>query len=298
MTGLKWGILYLLSVLFFSFIYYTFWKCNPDSFIINSDLNVHPFYDINKMLWDDAEYDYKLGDEVNLKELKKENDEYVLKRNKDKNELVKINDKIQRTERELNALYEIQNNEIDKNKEKYEQEKLSPFIIKERKLGEIIANLEKELPQKIKTEDDVRKIQFINDKRVELATVRLEKARQSYNNADFFLHNIASFMSQETREKITTLNNQEIEYHEERFQLEKMMRDSRSTVIENIGRYINRYRERVDIIDFFYFSIGISTTTTFGDIVASDKIIRAVVSIQLILCILIVGGFVNSILKK
>jgi hypothetical protein len=52
---------------------------------------------------------------------------------------------------------------------------------------------------------------------------------------------------------------------------------------------------RVGFVDFLYFSIGVSTTTTFGDIIPNHTVTRFVVTLQLLASIIIVGLFVNSL---
>ena len=106
------------------------------------------------------------------------------------------------------------------------------------------------------------------------------------------------FTSKETRDDLIKLNEQRTSYNDKRFKLVKEMGDKRSAAIDNVGRYYKQYMARLNIIDFIYFSVGISTTTTFGDMVASDRLIRAFVSLQLLLCIFIVGGFLNSVMNK
>jgi hypothetical protein len=90
-------------------------------------------------------------------------------------------------------------------------------------------------------------------------------------------------MSQETRDRYAELNQRETDAYEDRYQLEENMRNARSITLDKIEEYIKEFRNKLDIVDFLYFSVGISTTTTFGDIVANDRVVRAVVSFQLIL---------------
>ena len=293
-----WAVIYFSVVIFFAFLYYGFWLYRPDSFIINSELNVHPFYDMNVMLWSDEGYDYPMGSGIDLNVLKKENDEYVLKLSKDKNDLEKIDSELADLDNEFNSVYKKKEAEFTDKKKEYEQEMLSAFIEHEKALEASVANFEKESPVIVKTNDDVMKIQRIGDERVRLAEARLETARQSFKVANYILKNLTLFTSKETRDDLIKLNEKRIIYNDKRFELVKEMGGKRSAAIDNVGRYYKKYMARLNPIDFIYFSVGISTTTTFGDIVASDRLIRAFVSLQLLLCIFIVGGFLNSAINK
>ncbi|MGF3807839.1 ion channel [Enterobacter mori] len=293
-----WAGIYFSIVILFAVLYYGFWLLKPDSFIINSELNVHPFYDMNVMLWSDENYDYPMGNGIDLNVLKKENDEYILKLSKDKSDLEKIDSELADLDNEFYSVYKKKEAEFTQKTKEYEQEMLSDFIAHEKALEASVANLEKDSPVIVKTNDDVMKIQRIGDERVRLAEARLETARQSFKIADYILKNLMLFTSKETRDDLIKLNEQRTSYNDKRFKLVKEMGDKRSAAIDNVGRYYKQYMARLNIIDFIYFSVGISTTTTFGDIVASDRLIRAFVSLQLLLCIFIVGGFLNSVMNK
>lgn len=62
--------------------------------------------------------------------------------------------------------------------------------------------------------------------------------------------------------------------------------------------YLQRKKERLEIIDYFdflYFSLGIATNTTFGDISANNKLVKILISLQLLVCIILLAKFLNSI---
>ncbi len=52
---------------------------------------------------------------------------------------------------------------------------------------------------------------------------------------------------------------------------------------------------RLSYFDFLYFSMGVATANTFGDLIPNDRVVRFVIVIQLILCLTLVGLFVNSV---
>lgn len=52
-------------------------------------------------------------------------------------------------------------------------------------------------------------------------------------------------------------------------------------------------RKKVTWIDFFYYSLGIATTTTFGDLVANDYFTKILSAIELLLCLVLVTSFLN-----
>lgn len=52
------------------------------------------------------------------------------------------------------------------------------------------------------------------------------------------------------------------------------------------------------ILDFFYYSVGISTTTTFGDIMASSPGARGMVTFQLLVSIFILAFATSKVVTK
>lgn len=178
------------------------------------------------------------------------------------------------------------------------KKKLAPFISKEKYLEEEIAILEKRSSQEVRAKEDLDLVRLESAKQVELAKIKAEKAQQAYMSSDFIMNNLVSFISQNTREKHIELNRRESDAYRERAQLQDRMIESRAILYDKVYRYREIQIDRINIFDFFYFSIGISTTTTFGDIVANDKLVRAIVSFQLIVCIFVIGGFVSSVLER
>lgn len=298
MKSTTWSLLYLLAVAVFSSFYYCFWLNKPDSFIINPELNVQPFYSVNKLLWSDENTDYQLGNGISLNKLQAENDNYFYQLSHSKNEIFKIEQEMSEIKSDLDKLDEIRNAELDKNKHAYEAKMLAPILQREGKLEVELVELNKYLPAVVKTKADVELVRDVGNKRVELAEIRVEKAQQIYEVAEFFLSNLVGFMSKETIDRYAYLNQRESDLYQERYLIEKNIRDARSLTFDRLEKDFETYRSRLNYFDFLYYSIGISTTTTFGDIVANNRVVRIVVSVQLLICIFIVAGFVNSVVAR
>lgn len=52
---------------------------------------------------------------------------------------------------------------------------------------------------------------------------------------------------------------------------------------------------RLGFFDFIYFSLGVSTTTTFGDIIPNSLWARALVTFQLLFCTIVIGILISHI---
>ncbi|MGP5435026.1 ion channel [Psychrobacter alimentarius] len=299
MSSMKWGGIYVSIVTVFSIIYFFFWLIKPDSFIINSELNVHPFYGMNRFIMEDEKYDYRTGNGIkNISVIKEDIDRYFIDLRLNDRKIKSIESELLKIEADRNKVLEIQENEIYESTQAYKKKKLAPFISKEKYLEEEIAILEKRSSQEVRAKEDLDLVRLESAKQVELAKIKAEKAQQAYMSSDFIMNNLVSFISQNTREKHIELNRRESDAYRERAQLQDRMIESRAILYDKVYRYREIQIDRINIFDFFYFSIGISTTTTFGDIVANDKLVRAIVSFQLIVCIFVIGGFVSSVLER
>ena len=62
---------------------------------------------------------------------------------------------------------------------------------------------------------------------------------------------------------------------------------------ENSWKVREILRKKVTWIDFFYYSLGIATTTTFGDLVANDLFTKFLSAVELLLCLALVTYLFN-----
>ncbi|MGL1031795.1 ion channel [Vibrio vulnificus] len=65
----------------------------------------------------------------------------------------------------------------------------------------------------------------------------------------------------------------------------------------NITRQRDLIANRLSFFDFLFYSVGISTTTTFGDITPNSSGVRILISMQLISCMFIISGLIGSVLN-
>lgn len=296
-SNFKWAIAYLISVIAFSFIYLGYWIYKPDSFIINQDLNVQPFTEINQFLWGESDT-YEVGSFTSLSDLK---DSYDADYKKIKTVLIEL-DKLNIAKAELTETSKIvshkQSEEIDYNFGQYEKRKLEPFLIVERNIAKKILSLEEALPKKIESQADVDKVKELGNAKVELANAKVQTAHQAVENSYAVLDDALSFTNRETIEELNRIYELEREHYKEWHRLENARGELRIKAIDKIREHRRLITEKVNWFDFWFYSVGISTTTTFGDLVPNDRVVKSLVSLQLLVCIFILGGFVNAVLKS
>lgn len=137
----------------------------------------------------------------------------------------------------------------------------------------------------------------ISDKKVELADINLEKVIKESDINLYFLNNYSDFADSNIRENISKLEKQFAEENRKQQKL-KELKEETETELDNF--FSQEYYKRVNFLNFFdflYYSIGISTTTTFGDIVANTRSVRSFVSLQLFISVIILSAFVEEVTK-
>lgn len=293
MSKATWLGLYLFLVFIFSILYCFLWNHSPDNFIVNTELNMTPFEGVRSALWDGE--GYKATTPTALNELE----------NKLKTFLDEISDLDKRSEEiELNLIkiQMAQKDAYSKLKEerilgieKYRKSELSGYEDKERSYLKELSLKEENLRN---FQDPISRYPLIvelGNLRVEYAEFKVTFAQKRYDVESYITSNYGYFGSDETMNLFKNFQKQEIEAREKASNYYKKARDVREEISNLMKLNYEQRISRLGYVDFLYFSIGISTTTTFGDIIANSKVARAFVSIQLVFCVIVLGGFISKI---
>ena len=255
---------------------------------------MHPFQNIDDFLWKDKP-NYQTSFDVNLSQFKKEYDTYYVKISEAEQQIQNIELEHKNLELRLFDLNIKRNSEIDINFKKYDEKKLEPFKNIEKQLKNELAQIEARLPKEVKTETDLDVIKEVGAKRVELAKAKYDTAVQASVNIS---QDITGFISNETWNGYRDVSDARKKLYQERYMYEKNIGDTRVKAINVLKNDMELIRGRVGWSDFAFFSVGISTTTTFGDLVANDVVTKSLVSIQLFICLILVAGFLGAVIKQ
>ncbi len=140
--------MYLAIVFGFSIIYWGTWHVKPDSFILNSELNIYPFQDISEYLWSDSP-EYIPLSTTSLRSLKQEFDEVIIQLKSAEIKLIEVKEKVLEIENNELMLSEKHKTEIDVNILQYENREMEPFLRKEAGLIAQVSRAEKRVPDVI-----------------------------------------------------------------------------------------------------------------------------------------------------
>lgn len=293
----RWAVSYLVSVLVFSVIYYISWQKSPDSFIVNQELNSQPFADINQFIWGEED-NYQIGYTYSLNALKESYDKVYKEIASVLSQLEELKLKKAELEESSKELSKKHADELERNFVTYDEKMLAPYKDAEREQQLVIERLERELPKEVETQKDVDKIKELGVEKIKLAQLRVNTAAQATKNSQEVLDNPLRFVSDAINTEFNRIMLLERQQYEEWRKLELSRGELRVKAIEEISANRKLVLSKVGWVDFWFYSVGISTTTTFGDLVPNNKSTKLLVSLQLLICVFILGGFVNAVIKS
>lgn len=282
---------FLLLILSFAGVYNITWALYPDSFIKNEELNTYPIEDAINLVFEFDNQDTIEIAQVLKSEFRVEIREIALKNKTAINEINALTANIDLLQEKEKSEY---NKLITKWKENVDNYVLNHTKKYEEKLNN--AYIERDvLFNKRGAKKDYQLEVEIANKNIEISELNYKSALEVSEAHKYTLANISEFHDEELlkvnksiENKIRELESKRSEKNMERLDLRRKAYDLLSKVEKN----------NLNCIDFIYYSIGISTTTTFGDIIANSRFIRSVVCIQLLLSILLLARITQNFLKK
>lgn len=278
-------------ILAFSVIYYIAWLVDPDSFIKNSALNSTPVHNAINMAFAYNDVVYEDPDNISSEEFH----EQTLKAKKEFDRITHQNIELEKSlsqqEGNLKVISENLSNAWGKNVQKYvqkmSQEHRKELIVREDEYEIILS----EKNQKNESQINI----MLSKKNIEIAEVKLKIATAESDALEYALSHTREFNEPAI---VSVLNKANKEADDTRSKLvtnRKRMDEIRNNVQNLLNK---RQQEDLNFLDFTFYSIGISTTTTFGDLVANSRIIRMIVCIQLLLSILVLASVTQDFLSK
>ncbi len=278
------ALLYFAVALIFALIYFVVWSIHPDAFIIHQELNLRPF-----KLWPTlgafTRKDQKESpppaspvsvETINSQCLKLSDEESGLL-----TQLATVEPALSKARQDVQTLGTSHNSEMANN---------------------MMASLEQQ-----KREFDTGVHQALEELKSKLAVDPGESERIRIGKE--FDEQIAKLEeghgarhpSLDQSAKTSVVNELEAalalrdRLDQEQRDLSSMISKLQTQRRELLQKWRDERLSRIGLFDFVYFSMGVATCNTFGDLIPNDRIIRIIIVVQLLLSILLVGLFVNAI---
>lgn len=287
----RWFLGYLAVVLLFSWLYYFLWSVRPDSFIVNSELNLDPLSDIPFLAWQEMDAHATKGApslggiSVELASIKARINELDL-------QVRSLDQKVDSGRAELSDVVRRNLTITLAKGERYRQDITA---VASRNVAEAEQVL-KAFSERGSLGQDYGVAEA--NLRVKLAGLRVVQAQQMANASDFFVSNMGDFGDPQLMAQIDKLHDTTQAQAREREVAATELMKKRTELIDVAQAWRHQRLEAVSWLDFLFFSIGISTTTTYGDVVGNSKWVRGLISIQLLVCVFVMGGFVSSVVSR
>jgi hypothetical protein len=290
-------IVYILIVVLFAIIYYTFWQNNPDNFIAQEEINLFPITELRQLLqsdnlniplYDSNELEFSLNQISSITEEQKQE---LVATYSEMKRLQDLSDLQWQQISDISAkLAEITNENFKKNIDSQTRS----LRDHEQELVEKISSLEKIAETSSNPNANLQLQLEISNLKVEVIETRIDilnkenKLYQEYlNDVDKFQDPTMVALRDELyasyEENQTKLGKVRDAYYELRGKVYDIWVDIRDARVQ-----------RLSYFDFLYFSFTISLASPFGDIIPNSKIIRILVFVQLFIDIFLIGFFVTS----
>jgi Ion channel len=273
-------------------VYWLTWLFRPDSFVVQQEVNLYPIGTIDSLL---SENQFKAVslEAAGLSELSTQANGIIgtVKELKDRQQ--HLQNEVARLEAESKRLSEMLEENRTKRIDEYRTQQLAPLEAEKVRLEAQIAELENQTPASSGAYDPQRAA--VADLRVELSRHNLRIAERRLEVATRIVDEFGEFAKPEDFEAWKAVNDQVGATLNEIIDTHARYAKLRGEAYELVAKWRDQRTGRLGLIDFLYFSLGVSTTTTFGDIIPNHWITRLIVSVQLLASIIIVGLFVNSL---
>jgi hypothetical protein len=275
--------LYILAAIVFAIVYTVMWRLNPDSFIVHEEMNLRPLK-VGRLRWpprrDSQTVSAPNPTGARLETIYDQLVDIQSSETKLEKDLTELDREIPPAKAEATRIAVLHNAEMARNIQAFtEQNRPSE--------GQIELAL-KQYRDKLTfsmSEDERSRVQ----KKLDDDFDRLFKSTAMPTLGEFAKTSVAAAFDQAFKDR-DALEDRHLTLSDELLRLRMKRR-------ELLEAWENRRVQRLGFFDFLYFSMGVATSNTFGDIIPNDRIIRVAIVAQLLLSVLLVGLFIDAITK-
>lgn len=283
----RYAFIYIFVVVLFAVVNYIVFLNNTSYYLISDQLNKNV-----------ARFDYLNEDSVLVSYQKGINDTiplsmaefgdkikpYLVEVNSTANLISKVKVEIDYKEVRKDSLWEVATIKRTDSIERYKNKVLMPYRLR-------IDSLE----SYISIRDSIDMV--IQRKYVELANLNYEYALKNLETQNYIIQHYGSFISSSLFEEAHNESAEWANLCDSVVKLEKSRIEMASQIREMVRLYHNNRIKSVSFWDFLYYSICVSTTVSFGDIIPNKGISRFWAIFELLLCIVLVAIILDDIKK-
>lgn len=290
--------LWILSVLIYSFTYWGLWSSRPDAFILNKEFNLTPIQDLHAKLWaEDGPGTWPMGNAAKAP-VAAELDSLMgsvaeLDRTAIAAEKALAPLKQQQSELESESKRALlQHSELMwKNVEHYKSQAWATERDDVKRNEDLVAGLEQQFGMVPPSHQAI----VLAEARVVLAHAKYREAVKMAEVSEYVLKNLGKFADPTATAETKRVEEQLRSNTEQQDELRKKLSTVRKHAHDSLNTWYVARQGRLLWLDFLYFSVGVSTTTTFGDIIPNSRIARMFALSQLVISVFLVGYLVSLV---
>lgn len=287
---------WVVSVFIFSLAYWNAWLSRPDSFVLNKEFNLTPYQQLLSRLWSEsssamwaASATSSPAIAIELDELSASVDKIDREATALQRQLHELETQQRKLELAAKAIYDEHSTKLWSNVEKYKMEAVK-FEIAAAERAKLAAEALAQASQQ--TPSPVVSIAAANAN-VELARAQYALAVRQAEVGEYVLGHLREFADPEATAQFDATEAKLAAIRHKQLELMGALGKVRGQAFSLLEDWHAKRTARLEWIDFVYFSAGVSTTTTFGDIVPNSRFIRVIVLVQLVFSILLVGYLIS-----
>lgn len=297
-------LVWMFSVVVFASCYYLLWNMSPDAFIVNKEFNLRPLDTLRTLYFDD---DAPLDGNPSASpadDLAGSNDRVGKLVDDVRQQRARLK-KLTEQETIAKAAYLEAANKLDEERAKQvdtvsrEQIKEAEASVAKRKA--VVAEHDI-AAQRAKQAGDVQQALHETEQVLEATTVagqaEIALANKRADLAAYAVQHWGEFGTAATKEAFerTYREYQAVVRAETDVQNQRM--NTRQAIAVLVQTLWADRRSRLGLVDFAYFSAGISTSNAFGDITANSRPARACVISQIVVSVMIVAWFLKRLFES
>lgn len=287
---------WVVSVLVFSLAYWIAWLSRPDSFVLNKEFNLTPYEQLLSKLWSVSPGAMWAASAASSPAISIELDEFAKSVDQIDREATALQHQLRDLETEqeelevaAKAIYEAHSTKLWSNVEKYKKEAIKAEVAAVERAtltSEALANASQQTPSPVAAIAAAKA-------NVELAKAKYALAVRQAEVGEYVLGHLREFADPEATAQFDATEAKLGAMRQKQLELTGTLAKVRGQAFSRLEDWHAKRTARLEWIDFVYFSVGVSTTTTFGDIVPNSRSIRVIVLVQLVFSILLVGYLVS-----
>ncbi|WP_141401623.1 ion channel [Stenotrophomonas sp. CC120223-11] len=288
-------IIWALLVNVFALIYYCEWRYSSDAFIINRQFNLDPINSLQARLMKgelaaaDREGYVAVVAEFELDELNNSFAKLDATARDAEQGLRSLSDRREQLERERVVVVERHDSLMASHMQEYRRKKLESSGVNE--LLEVREARLRDLEEQHGHSDGI----LLSVARLELADARVQHAEMELSISSHINDNFGEFPDPATSAAILEIDRELGDISSEVQSLNEKIGDLYEEMLNSVQDWKRKRTLRLEYIDFVYFSAGVSTSTTFGDIIPNRRRVRVEALSQLFISVVLVGYFVSLV---